>query len=113
MEVWKDIKGFKHYQVSNLGRVKSIGREVKSCYGSTAKIKSNNIVTNLEWCSPSYNVRHSVAISVIRVDEKGNTKKYECIQDTLKDGFSPSHVTSCCKGRHKSHKGYKWKYYEQ
>ena len=30
MEVWKDIKGFEgHYQVSDLGRVKSLTREVK------------------------------------------------------------------------------------
>ncbi|QHJ81914.1 MAG: hypothetical protein [Bacteriophage sp.] len=31
-EIWKDIDGFKgYYQVSNLGRVKSIGRSGKGC----------------------------------------------------------------------------------
>jgi hypothetical protein len=34
IEVWKDIKGYEgHYQISNLGRVKSLSRAVKSRVG--------------------------------------------------------------------------------
>lgn len=34
MEIWKDVKGYEgSYQVSNLGRVKSLDREIKSRYG--------------------------------------------------------------------------------
>lgn len=115
MEIWKDIKGYEGlYQVSNLGRVKSLERRVcnhKS--GSTRLIKehtltptdngygykvvylllnrnrknhyvhrlvaehfidkplgkdyvnhidydkSNNVVTNLEWCTQSENIEYS------------------------------------------------------
>lgn len=34
MEIWKDIKGYKGlYQISNLGRVKSLSRKVRQRYG--------------------------------------------------------------------------------
>ena len=28
MEIWKEIKGFEHYEISNLGRVKSLARAI-------------------------------------------------------------------------------------
>jgi hypothetical protein len=47
MEIWKDIKGYEGiYQVSNLGRVKSLARKVIKAYGAehnlSEKIKSVN-----------------------------------------------------------------------
>lgn len=102
-EIWKDIKNFEgHYQVSNLGRVKSIKfsnyriMKTKLCHGypqvglrllnkprkfmyihrllgihfldnpnNYEEInhkdgnRSNNNLTNLEWCSSSQNIKHS------------------------------------------------------
>lgn len=36
-EVWKPIEGYEGiYEISNLGRIKSLSRDVKSCYGHIA-----------------------------------------------------------------------------
>lgn len=41
-EIWKDIDGFEGcYQISNLGRVKSLERKVK--FGSQIRIVKSNI----------------------------------------------------------------------
>ena len=38
-EIWKDVKGYEgEYQVSNLGRVKSLPREIRNGEGTTRKI---------------------------------------------------------------------------
>lgn len=37
-------------------------------------------------------------------------KKYNAISDTELDGFTPSCVSACCRGKCKTHKGYKWSY---
>lgn len=37
-------------------------------------------------------------------------KKYDSIQDTKKDGFTPSNVCRCCKGKLKSYKGFQFSY---
>ena len=43
MEIWKDVKGYEGYlQTSNLGRVKSLERKVKTYYGY--RIKKENIL---------------------------------------------------------------------
>ena len=39
-EYWKSIKGYEGiYEVSNLGNVKALSRDIKSCYGCTAHRK--------------------------------------------------------------------------
>lgn len=43
-EIWKDIPDYDGlYQVSNLGRVRSLDRTVKSCYGAVQNIKGKII----------------------------------------------------------------------
>lgn len=83
--------------------------------------KQNNKVSNLEWCNSSYNnnygtrndkVRKKVSMEIACYDLKGNfIKKYKSMQETKKDGFSPSKVCQVCKqsyGR-KTHKGFIFK----
>lgn len=144
MEIWKDIKGYEgYYQISNLGRVKSlervdcIGRKVKErilkykvnkygYYGVGLNInghekhikvhrlvanafikneikkkevnhidgvKSNNNVSNLEWCNRSENIKHSYLKGLRFSKKKGNHSLarvvlntqtgiyYECVKD--------------------------------
>lgn len=72
------------------------------------KNKSNNCVENLEWCTNQYNLRYSTSKSVVRVDTKGNKKIYNCMSDVVNDGFNLGHVSNCCCGRRKTHKGFEW-----
>lgn len=45
-EVWKDIKGYeKLYQVSNLGRVKSLSKQIIRRNGRKQTFKEKNIKT--------------------------------------------------------------------
>lgn len=39
-------------------------------------------------------------------------KVWESIRKTNKEGFDYRHIIKCCKGKAKTHKGYKWMYYE-
>lgn len=40
-------------------------------------------------------------------------KIYTCSKETLYDGFTPTNVTRCCKGKLKTHKNLIWKYYDK
>ena len=47
-EVWKDIKGYEgYYQVSNLGRVRSLDRTVRVCGGGIRKVKGRLLIPQL------------------------------------------------------------------
>lgn len=39
-------------------------------------------------------------------------KVWESTNEPSKEGFDHRHVIACCKGKSKTHKGYKWMYYE-
>ena|GEM_PF-7015061 len=52
--------------------------------------------------------------SVVGVSVEDSDKKlfYDAIAHAAKDGFTTSPISSCCKGKRKTHKGYKWYYKE-
>ena len=89
----------------------------------------NNNVNNLEWCTPKYNSNYGTrnergannrkgannhrSKSVIGINKKNKTIiKYEYIDLCKNDGFLSSKISECCRGKRKSHKGYKWYYLE-
>ena len=74
--------------------------------------KLNNHVDNLEWCDNRYNLRYSSSKKVVRIDKQGCTKIYECMTDVITDGFNLAHVSSCCNGKRKTHKGCVWRFYD-
>lgn len=129
-EGWKDIANFEGlYQVSNLGRVKSLPKVGSGGHNgitlSQSKDKDGYLLVYL------YANRKKVACKVHRLVAKAfipNPNNFPQVnhKDEVKDnivrefnsakeaestlGFNSSNITNCCKGKYKSMYGYKWKY---
>lgn len=162
-EIWKDISGYEGYQVSDLGRVKSLnyrrtgkervlvgckdkdgylrvdlckdGREKKcKVHRLVAKAfipnpeglpqvnhkdecKTNNVLSNLEWCDAKYNVNYGT--------RTGRTSKtvYQYTLDGLlvksypsaneakrRTGYNQGLISACCNGKLKHAYGFIWSY---
>lgn len=179
-EIWKDIEGYEgYYQVSNLGRVKSLERSYigphnsihfvkerilkpeiqwngrlqvrlsKGCQLRAFKVHrlvaiafipnpdnkpyinhldcdpTNNIVDNLEWCTPKENSQYASKLG--RQKGKENAMKYcakAVIATNLQTGeeiyfesqkeamhkLNTTKVNQVCRGKQKSSKGYTFRY---
>ena len=166
IEIWKDIKGYEgFYQVSTLGRVKSLSRKIwngsgwktskefimsapvdrvgypvvalqdkpRKRYARVHRLvaetfipnpnnyrvvnhldlnKTNNNVTNLEWCTHKHNsddAREKGAFDnqmrMVRIVETGEVFRSErdCARAINGDY---RHVSDCVRGKIKTHKGY-------
>jgi hypothetical protein len=76
LEIWKDIKNYQGYQVSNLGRVKSLEREVQ-VKKSLRKDNNQNISglylhTNGNYWVASYQVDKKRIVKYFKISEYGN-----------------------------------------
>jgi len=96
--------------------------------------KLNNEYSNLECCTASENMLHAYATGLIipprnRLGFSGKLhkdsmavlqltldgkliKKFDSIGLTKVDGFTPTHVHKCCRGKLKTHKKFKWAFKE-
>lgn len=89
--------------------------------------KSKNYVNNLEYCSASYNQLHKYKLMRERgveikmnINKMHNMKRVRCIETGIiymsgaecarAMGLDPSHVSKCCRGLAKSHKGYHFEF---
>ena len=90
--------------------------------------KTNNCVSNLEWCDGSYNVKESFRLGlskkgavhpnskkVLQYDLNGNfIKEWNCVIDAINNLHLPkyahSSISLCCRGKTQSAYGFKWKY---
>lgn len=79
--------------------------------------KQNNSVDNLEWCTSKYNHDYGSRNSkmkkkICQLDKKDHLIKiWDGIVDIEKElKIFGSNITTVCKGRRKTYKGYKWKY---
>ena len=95
--------------------------------------KANNIAANLEWCSPSYNVKYSIhrhperrhgtvqpawrygGRMITQFDSNGNLIKIwegtpELIRDTT---WGVSNIVACCSGKRKTAYGFKWRFADE
>lgn len=127
-EIWKDVPGYAGiYQVSNLGRVKSLQRVISRENGwkqtINERFRSNNNVSNLRWVTRLENNNNPITLSKLKLSARVISKpvlqlkngvivkEYNSINEADKiNGFSPIAICKVCKGERKNHKGYMWRY---
>lgn len=80
--------------------------------------KSNNHKNNLRWCNRSINMSNPITAKangvrkskpILRIDEQGNTKRYDSISSVVADGFPRTTITYYCDKSNKRYKGFLWK----
>lgn len=181
VEIWKPVVGYEGlYEVSNLGRIKSlprkritpfgeyyskekilkggkdtdgymqyilcregihdskkghrlvmeafIGKSDLPCINHKDEDKTNNKLSNLEYCTVEYNNRYGTKIERQQVKAKHNNKHKEkmviqmsldnkilcgfpCAMEAARQtGFQQGNISKCCRGEIPTAYGYKWKY---
>ena len=78
--------------------------------------RTNNNVNNLEWCTQLYNVQYSKwkTTNILQISKDGMAVKQwrGALEAERAEGFDNSAIIKCCKGKRKTHRGYRWEYIE-
>lgn len=87
--------------------------------------KSDNRVSNLEWCTREYNMNYgNIHYKLSKNSDARNRVKpilklslnnnllceYPSVINVAKDGYDPSFIVKVCKGKKNTAYGFKWKY---
>ena len=77
------------------------------------KLKNDNRVENLEWCTAQYNTEYSLAKPVLQFSKDGELiRKWNSAVVAEKElGINQVSIRKCCKGKQKTAGGYIWRYY--
>lgn len=121
VQLWKNKKP-KHFSIHRLVALNFIDNPNNYLFvNHKDENKLNNVVTNLEWCTASYNATYGTAIkravekkaiSVLQIDKNGNLidTHYSIAEAERKTGIYNPNIVKCCKGKRKTAGGYIWKY---
>ena len=137
LKPFTDGRGYLFVNLSKNGKVKnfSIHRLVAQtfldnpnnlpCVNHKDECKTNNNVTNLEFCTYEYNsnfgtrneriaaknTNGKLSKTVLQYDLEGNfIREWESTAECGRNGFNRRHITECCRGKRKTHKKYIWRY---
>ena len=101
-EIWKDIKGYEGlYQISNLGRVKSLSRK--------HKMKKNGSYMTKEFIMK--NMRDKCGYLYIHLSKDNKIKEYPSMREAQRQTkISYIDISSVCKNKRKTAGGYKWEF---
>ena len=115
-------KTYKHYSIHRLVASHFIPNPNNFLYvNHKDENKLNNCVSNLEWCTASYNVRYGTSIKravekkskrVLQLDRQFNTLNiFSSVAEAERQtGIPNPNIIKCCKGKRKTAGGFVWKY---
>lgn len=83
--------------------------------------KENCSVENLSYCSAKANINwgtgikrraasRSMPVQAIDVKTGEVVLEFPSMMEAGRKGFDQAHVSLCCRGKRRTHKGYKWRY---
>lgn len=116
IEIWRNTEGIPHYQVSNLGNLKSLPR-MRKC-GNNGFYETKEKLLKLQVDHHGYyyvNLRNASTQKYYK-KVKGTEIKtgqeifFNSIQEAKHNGFHAGDICKCCKGQRKTSKGYRWEY---
>lgn len=142
LKLYKDHKGYLHVNLYNKSHVKrrfQVHRLVAKYFipnpnnlpqvNHKDENKSNNCITNLEWCSNNYNINYGNRNYNLSRSLKNNIKTSKIVLQYDKDknlirewpsineirrslNYCTSSIWRCCQGKQKQAYNYIWKYKE-
>lgn len=74
------------------------------------KNKLDNNVNNLEWMTDFENINYSFAKKILQIKNNKVIREWLSASEAARSGYHQGHISECCRGKLKTHAGYKWKF---